>query len=182
MAGLASGAERVYLHEEGMSLAALTADTARMIAAFQRGRRLFLVIRNEKASELYTTDFLARLFEEEGRNLFDVRQSILGHLQQGGNPTPFDRLLATRLVRYAIDSLADQLAAGTGSASYIGLVKGHIESHPVAHMLEELDLDARRPKEQWWLGLRPAIVAVSEPHARAGEQPIPVLRADPELV
>ncbi len=182
MAGLASGAERVYLHEEGMSLAALTADTARMIAAFQRGRRLFLVIRNEKASELYTTDFLARLFEEEGRNLFDVRQSVLGHLQQGGNPTPFDRLLATRLVRYAIDSLVDQLAAGSGqsggTASYIGLVKGHIASHPVAHMLEELDLDARRPKEQWWLGLRPAIVAVSEPHARVGEQPIPVLRAE----
>ncbi|HYO84983.1 MAG TPA: 6-phosphofructokinase [Dermatophilaceae bacterium] len=178
MSGLASGAERVYLPEEGMSLASLTADTARMISAFRNGRWLFLVIRNEKASELYTTDFLARLFEEEGRDLFDVRQSIIGHVQQGGNPTPFDRLLATRLVKHAIGDLADQLAAGKAEARYVGMVEGRIASQPVAHMLEELDLDARRPLEQWWLGLRPAVVAVSERHARAGEQPIPVLRAE----
>lgn len=178
MAGLAAGAERVYLHEEGMTLAGLTEDTARMIASFQAGRKLFLVIRNEKASEQYTTDFLARLFEEEGRALFDVRQSIIGHVQQGGNPTPFDRLLATRLVRFAIDDIATQLEAGTSRAVYVGLVRGRLESRPVAHMLEDLDLQARRPNEQWWLGLRPAVAAVSEPHARGGEQVIPVMRVE----
>jgi 6-phosphofructokinase len=36
------------------------------------------------------------LFEEEGTDLFDVRPAILGHLQQGGNPSPFDRIQATR--------------------------------------------------------------------------------------
>ena len=37
------------------------------------------------------------LFEREGGDLFDVREAVLGHVQQGGNPSPFDRIQATRL-------------------------------------------------------------------------------------
>lgn len=127
---------------------------------------------------MYTTDFLARLFEEEGTALFDVRQAVLGHLQQGGSPSPFDRLLATRLVKAAIDDLAQQLAEGTTYGRYLGYVVGREEAHPLAHFDEEIDRSNRRPREQWWLSLRPAIAAVSEPEARAGEVPIPVLAAD----
>ncbi len=178
MAGLASGAERVYLHEEGVTLAGLAADVEVMKASFEAGRRLFLAIRNEEASALYTTDFLARLFEQEGADLFDVRQSIIGHLQQGGSPTPFDRLLATRFVRFAMDCIAEQFEAdGKGRARYIGLVGGALTASKVIHMLDDLDVPNRRPQEQWWMQLRPAITAVAEPHAMPGEVAIPVLRA-----
>lgn len=180
MSGLASGAERVYLHEEGITLADLAQDVERMGAAFAAGRRLFLTIRNEDASQLYTTDFLARLFATEGQKAYDVRQSVLGHLQQGGSPTPFDRILATRLVKFAIDRIAEQLRTKGQAATYIGLVDGEIASSSVAHMMEHVDIVNRRPRDQWWLSLRPAITAVSEEHARADEGTVPVLRAGAE--
>lgn len=179
MAGLASGAERVYLHEEGVTLAGLAADVEVMRESFRRGRKLFLVVRNEEASEFYTTDFMARLFDQEGSNLFDVRQAIIGHMQQGGSPSPFDRLLATRLVRFAMDCIAEQFDAGElGKARYVGIVEGRLTASPVLHMMEEIDVPNRRPAHQWWLQLRPAIAAVAEPHATAGEEVIPVLRAE----
>ena len=55
-----------------------------------------IVIRNEKASINYTTDFLHSIYSEEGEGTFDVRTVILGHIQQGGNPSPFDRQYATK--------------------------------------------------------------------------------------
>lgn len=86
MSALTTGAEQVYLYEDGVTLSQLAADTAKMIRSFEAGRRLYLVIRNEDASEYYNADVLANIFEEEGSNLFDVRSVILGHAQQGGNP------------------------------------------------------------------------------------------------
>ena len=56
------------------------------------------MIRNERASVNYTTDVLAHIFAEEGKGLYDVREAILGHQQQGGSPTAFDRIMATKLV------------------------------------------------------------------------------------
>ena len=92
----------------------LQTDVARMRAAFESGKRLFVAVRNEMAGGLYTTDFLVRLFEEEGHDLFDVRPAVLGHLQQGGNPSPFDRNLATRMAHFALDELTDGPGARRG--------------------------------------------------------------------
>ncbi|WP_171255022.1 6-phosphofructokinase, partial [Acinetobacter lactucae] len=74
-------------------------------------RRLFLAVRNENASHNYTTDFIARLLEEESHGMYDVRQVVLGHMQQGGSPSPFDRLLANRLGYRALNLIDDELAA-----------------------------------------------------------------------
>ena len=70
-----------------------------LVQGFKQGKRLGLMIRSEHANDVYDTAFMCALFEEEGGGLFDVRQSILGHLQQGGDPSPFDRIQATRLAR-----------------------------------------------------------------------------------
>jgi 6-phosphofructokinase 1 len=95
MSGLATGAERVFLHEEGVTLKSLEDELANMIAGFKKGKRLSLIVRNENANPVYTTGFMSALFAEEGRDLFSVRQAILGHLQQGGDPSPYDRILVT---------------------------------------------------------------------------------------
>jgi 6-phosphofructokinase 1 len=52
MSGLATGAERVYLHEKGLALRGREADLTNMIKGFQEGKRLSLVIRNELANRL----------------------------------------------------------------------------------------------------------------------------------
>lgn len=162
MGAMATGAERVYLHEEGISLDALAADVTWLRQSFAAGRKLFLAIRNENANPLYTTDFLARLLEQEGQGQYDVRQSILGHVQQGATPTPFDRLLAVRLVSRALDLIGDEFAAGTSTSCYLGLVQSRVTAVPMEQMLAEMDTKVHRPKEQWWLALRPVLRAVAD--------------------
>jgi phosphofructokinase len=91
LSGLATGAERIYLPEEGITLDDLTADVHALADGFRSGKRLGLIIRNENADPVYTTGFITSLFEKEGGELFDARQAILGHVQEGGDPSPFDR-------------------------------------------------------------------------------------------
>ena len=41
-----------------------------------------MLLRNEKANAHFTTDFIYRLFSEEGKGYFSTRMNILGHMQQ----------------------------------------------------------------------------------------------------
>ncbi len=163
MAGLASGAERVYLHEEGVTLADLKADVDLLVQGFEGGKRLGLMIRNERANGCYTTQFMVQLFEEEGGDLFDVRQAILGHLQQGGDPTPFDRILATRLAGQAVDRLIEASEIGRADAVMVGLRRGEDGFSELAEFDGMVDLEFRRPRDQWWMDLRPSVRVLAKP-------------------
>jgi 6-phosphofructokinase 1 len=157
LGGLSGGAVRVYLHEEGITLKELADDIERMVSSFRAGQRLFLAVRNEQASPMYTSEFLVRLFEQESQGLFDARQVVLGQTQQGGAPSPFDRILGTRLAAHSIDWLSDRIdSAGTGGA-LIGLRDGQIRVLPLRDAEELADWEHRRPLDQWWLRLRPVI-------------------------
>ncbi len=161
MSGLSSGAEYAYLNEEPYSLTQIDQDAKRLRATFQAGRRLFLVLINEEASKYYNREFLASVFEAESEGIYDVRNAALGHLQQGGAPTPYDRLLATRLIHHALEELSGQFGAGRRDAVYIGMTGNAIETRTIDHITEDFDPVVRRPRDQWWLGLRPVLSAVS---------------------
>ncbi len=163
MSGLATGAERVYLHEEGVSLRDLQADLDNLVEGFQENKRVGLMIRSEYANPFYTTDFMASLFEEEGGDLFDVRQAILGHLQQGGDPSPFDRIQATRLAAKCIEFLIDAAGQDPPSGAYIGLQAGHVKFTNVEDFPRLIDKKFKRAKDQWWLNLRPIAKIMAQP-------------------
>jgi 6-phosphofructokinase 1 len=163
MGGLASGAERVYLHEEGVTIADLEADVKTLIAGFKGGKRLGLMIRNENANQCYSTQFMVSLFEEEGKDLFEVRQAILGHQQQGGNPTPFDRILATRLAKRCVERLIDEVEAGTDAALAIGIADGKVEFSELEGLRRQVDSENQRPKHQWWMEVRPIARLLAQP-------------------
>lgn len=162
MSGLATGAERVYLHEEGVTLRDLQADLDQIVAGFKQGKRLGLIIRNENANPIYTSDFMAALFEEEGGSFFDVRQTILGHVQQGGDPSPFDRIQATRLAARCMEFLIENAQAGTPSSAFIGLGAGGIQIHDIEELPQLIDETNQRPRKQWWLELRPIAQILSQ--------------------
>jgi 6-phosphofructokinase 1 len=166
MSGLATGAERVYLHEEGVTLQKLEADLGMLVTGFKQGKRLGLMIRNEEANDAYDTAFMCRLFEEEGGHLFDVRPSILGHLQQGGDPSPFDRIQATRLARMCVEFLMDEVDRSGHAASFIGSIGGKVEFHGFEDYTRMIDAPNRRPKTQWWLELRSVNDALAQPAPR----------------
>ncbi len=163
MSGLATGAERVYLHEEGITLQDLQDDVDHLVTGFSQGKRLGLMIRNERAHPVYTTDFMVRLFEVEGKELFDVRQAILGHLQQGGDPTPFDRIQGTRLAVQAIDFLQEEIGREDPRHVFIGSEGGKIQFTGMENYLRLEDRDFGRPKSQWWLDLRPIARVLAQP-------------------
>jgi 6-phosphofructokinase 1 len=166
LGGLATGAERAYLPEEGISLQALQEDVAQLIDGFRRGKRLGLVIRGERADPIYTTGFLHALFEKEGGELFDVRQSVLGHVQQGGAPSPFDRIQATRMTARCVDHLLQHAGDATASAM-IGLQAGRIRFTPLEEMPSLVEPGVQRPRQQWWLGLRPLAAMMAREPERA---------------
>lgn len=167
MGGMATGAERIYLPEDGISLEMLRSDVTGMIDGFQHGKRLGLVIRSENADHAYTTDFIVTLFEKEGGDLFDVRRCILGHTQQGGKPSPFDRIQATRLTARALGFLIEHVGTGQVSPVAIGRVEGDIRFASIAKFPDLVEPRAHRPKMQRWLSMR----AIADTMARPIGQP-----------
>jgi len=157
LGGLCGGAVRVYLHEEGITLKDLAYDVERMVDSFRAGQRLFLTVMNEKASRMYTSEFLCRLFEQESEGLFDAREVVLGQTQQGGAPSPYDRILGTRLAAHSIDWLSHQIATANTAAAVIGLHEGNVRVLSLRATEELADWEHRRPVDQWWLQLRPII-------------------------
>ncbi len=155
MSGLATGAERVYINEEGVSLKDMQQDVELLKQGFRSGKRVGLIIRSEGANDVYSTSFMCALFEEESSDLFDVRQAILGHLQQGGNPSPFDRIQATRLATRCIDYLIRQAEQGSQDCAFIGLQGHEIKFTNLEDFPRLVNLEMQRPREQWWLDLRP---------------------------
>jgi 6-phosphofructokinase 1 len=168
MSGLATGAERVYTHEEGVRLRDLQADLDKLVTGFQHGKRLGLIIRNENTHRLYTIGFMHALFEEEGQELFEVRQAILGHLQQGGSPTPFDRIQATRLATKCIDFLIQEAGKVAPMAGFMGRDGGQTSVYNIEDLPRMMDAHYERPRYQWWMEIVPPI-------ARTMAQPAPIV-------
>jgi 6-phosphofructokinase 1 len=155
MSGLATGAERVYLPEEGITLRDLQVDVEALSASFAGGKRLGLVIRSEHADDVYTTSFIKALFEREGGDLFDVREAVLGHVQQGGSPSPFDRIQATRLASSSIRQLIEVANRNEPTGLMAGLRHGKVHFVPLNDLPQLMEPHARRPRRQDWLDLRP---------------------------
>ncbi|XP_032740735.1 ATP-dependent 6-phosphofructokinase, platelet type isoform X1 [Rattus rattus] len=164
MGGLAAGADAAYIFEEQFDIRDLQSNvmhlTEKMKTSIQRG----LVLRNENCSVNYTTDFIYQLYSEEGKGVFDCRKNVLGHMQQGGAPSPFDRNFGTKISAKAMEWISAKLKGshGTGkkfvsddSICVLGIQKRDLLFKPVAELRNATDFEHRIPKQQWWLKLRP---------------------------
>ncbi|XP_072535444.1 ATP-dependent 6-phosphofructokinase, platelet type isoform X6 [Salminus brasiliensis] len=163
--GLAAGADAAYIFEEPFDIRDLQSNvehlTEKMKTSIQRG----LVLRNENSNENYTTDFIYQLYSEEGRGVFDCRKNVLGHMQQGGAPSPFDRNFGTKISAKAMQWISKKLkecyrqgrvfANTEDSACLLGMRRRALVFQPVVQLKQETDFVHRIPKEQWWLKLRP---------------------------
>ncbi|XP_020501043.1 ATP-dependent 6-phosphofructokinase, platelet type isoform X4 [Labrus bergylta] len=163
--GLAAGADAAYIYEEPFDIKDLQANvehlTEKMKTSIQRG----LVLRNENCNENYTTDFIYQLYSEEGRGVFDSRKNVLGHMQQGGAPSPFDRNFGTKISAKAMQWVTKKLtetfrqgrvfANTEDTCCLLGMRRRALVFQPVVQLKESTDFVHRIPKEQWWLKLRP---------------------------
>ncbi|MDR1078779.1 MAG: 6-phosphofructokinase [Propionibacteriaceae bacterium] len=154
MGGLAGGAEQIYLNETGVSLDQIRDDLAWLTHSFDHQKRsFFLAVRNEQANANFTTEVLSHLIDEAAQGRYDTRTMRVGHIQQGGSPTPADRILATQLSERALHQVAEQLSAGTTACHCVGLDADGVQVTELALAMRQIDPDHQRPSRQWWLGL-----------------------------
>jgi len=97
--GVAGGAEAILIPERNADVGAI-ADS--LVAAERRGKTSSIVVVAEGA---FPGGALALQEAIEARSGFEVRTSILGHIQRGGTPTTRDRVLASRLGFMAVEGL-----------------------------------------------------------------------------
>ncbi len=131
VAGLTTGSEAIVIPEVKVDYQAL-AD--KLLAGKKRGKVNSIVVVAEGAASAYT---VARHLEN--RTGYETRVTILGHVQRGGSPSVFDRLLASRLGANAIQSLLD----GKNNIM-VGLEGSKISSLSLDEVLQtkkELDLN-----------------------------------------
>ncbi|NWZ36514.1 PFKAM protein, partial [Brachypodius atriceps] len=167
MAGLAAGADAAYIFEEPFSSRDLQANVDHLTEKMKTSVKRGLVLRNERCSENYTTDFIYNLYSEEGKGVFDCRKNVLGHMQQGGCPTPFDRNFGTKMGAKAVAWITGKIrecsrhgrifANTADSACLLGMRKRSLVFQPIAELRQQTDFEHRIPKEQWWLRLRPIL-------------------------
>ena len=147
-AGIAGGAAQVLVPERPIDIDAVCEDLKRR---HQKGRYASIVVVAEGAMPKEGSfvvqsgevdqfgharlggigEILAKEIRE--RTGFDSRVTVLGHVQRGGTPTAFDRILATRFGVAAIDAVHD------GSfGSMVALRAGKIVRVPIAEAVAEL--------------------------------------------
>ncbi|CAG07469.1 unnamed protein product, partial [Tetraodon nigroviridis] len=165
MAGLAAGADAAYIFEEKFSIKDLETNVKHLVKKMKTTVKRGLILRNENSNANYTTDFIFNLYSEEGKGVFDCRKNVLGHMQQGGTPTPFDRNFGTKMGAKSVLWLTDKLkecyrhgrifANTPESACVLGMRKRALMFQPLAELKEDTDLEHRIPRTQWWLKIRP---------------------------
>lgn len=116
-AGVAAGADLIVTSDDRMS----DDEIVKFVEhAKEEGRKRLLLVITEHITD--DAALAKRINNETG---FDSRVTILGHIQRGGIPTPFDRILATRLGDAAVTSLLDGI-----NGECIGVVNNEIVTTP----------------------------------------------------
>ncbi|KAI9172274.1 ATP-dependent 6-phosphofructokinase [Paramyrothecium foliicola] len=169
VSALGVGASAVYIPEEGISLEMLNADVRHLKDVFRkdtgqsRAGRLILV--NEKASKVYDAKLIASIIREEAHDRFESRESIPGHVQQGGVPSAMDRCRAVRLAIKCIQHLEtfgcnahNAVKKDPNSTTVIGIQGSEVVFTPMKDLEEKAtDWPNRRPKTAHWLGMKEVV-------------------------
>lgn len=121
-AGLACGAEAILIPEVPYALHEVCED---LKLYSQKGKKSSIIVVAEGAARAADIKEFIQKFTG-----FDLRYMVLGHIQRGGSPTGFDRVLALRLGAHA----ANRLIAGH-SGEMVGVDGARLVSHPLSYVL-----------------------------------------------
>ncbi|QEE50396.1 6-phosphofructokinase [Flavobacterium alkalisoli] len=126
-AGIGAGAEEILIPEEDMGLDRLL-DSLRKSKASGKSSSIVVIAEGDKIGK---NAFELKDYVEENMPEYDVRVSILGHMQRGGSPSCFDRVLASRLGVKAVETLLE------GKSNYmVGLIKDEVELTPLENAVK----------------------------------------------
>lgn len=132
------GAEEILIPEEDLGL-------DRLLESLERSRlsgkssSIVVVAEGDKTGK---NVFELKEYVEENLPDYDVRVSVLGHMQRGGSPSCFDRVLASRMGVTAVESILE------GKTNYmVGLLNDKIELTPLENAVKgksKIDIELLR--------------------------------------
>ena len=129
ISGIAGGAEAIVIPEIETDPEEIAAE---LYSAHERGKPHAIVVVAEGAK--YNAEELAKYFRKHHERLgFELRVTRLGHVQRGGNPTVFDRLLGTKLGAYATECLRQNK-----EGILVGEIGGKAVSTPLSEVVTNL--------------------------------------------
>jgi 6-phosphofructokinase 1 len=137
-AGLSGGAETILIPEENYDMDEII---DRLTKGQERGKKHSIIVIAEGVTS--GTEFGKKL---QAATNFDTRVSVLGHIQRGGSPTAFDRVLAARLGARAVELLIE----GKGGRA-VGIEKNQIVDYDIIEALgrkHTLDMNLARLAEE----------------------------------
>jgi len=102
-AGIGAGAEEVLIPEENLGLERLLESLKR---SKKSGKSSSIVVVAE-GDKIGKNVFELKEYIEEHLPIYDVRVSVLGHMQRGGTPSCYDRVLASRMGVKAVEALIE---------------------------------------------------------------------------
>jgi 6-phosphofructokinase 1 len=128
MSAIAGGAEYVVLPEVETDPEEIASV---LTAAYEKGKDHAIIVVAEGAR--YNATALDKYFTEHRERLgFDLRMTIIGHVQRGGVPSASDRILATRLGVAAVDQIEAE-----NYGTLVGEIKGEIVATPLEKVINE---------------------------------------------
>lgn len=136
--GLADGAETIVVPEADYEMSEII---ARLKRGQERGKKHSIIIVAEGVGSGF--EFGDKIKEEIN---VDTRVTVLGHIQRGGSPTGFDRVLASRLGAKAVDLLLDGKAGVT-----VGIEKNELVYNDIDEVLSRthtIDMDMYKLSQQ----------------------------------
>lgn len=122
--GLAGGAETILIPEADYEMDEII---ARLKRGHERGKKHSIIIVAEGVGS--GVEFAKQIEKAIG---FETRVSVLGHIQRGGSPTAFDRVLASRLGARAVELLME----GKGGRA-VGIQNNQLVDHDIIAALEQ---------------------------------------------
>ncbi|KAA5821174.1 6-phosphofructokinase [Algibacter amylolyticus] len=126
-AGIAGGAEEILIPEEDLGLERLV-DSLNRSRKSGKSSSIVIVAEGDKIGK---NIFELKDYVDENMEGYDVRVSVLGHMQRGGAPSCFDRVLASRMGVKAVESLLN------GQTNYmVGLLNGKMELTPLDNAIK----------------------------------------------
>ena len=137
-AGIGGGAEEILIPEEDLGLERLL-DSLKKSKASGKSSSIVVIAEGDKIGK---NVFELKDYVEANLPEYEIRVSVLGHMQRGGAPSCFDRVLASRLGVKAVECLLE------GKSNYmVGLLADKIELTPLEQAIKghsEIDLELLR--------------------------------------
>tara|TARA_X000000368_G_scaffold233242_1_gene184238 strand:+ start:4953 stop:5954 length:1002 start_codon:yes stop_codon:yes gene_type:complete len=126
-AGIGAGAEEVLIPEQSMGLDRLL-DSLKKSEKSGKSSSIIVVSEGDKIGD---NVFSFSSYIEKNLPHYEIRVSILGHIQRGGTPSCFDRVLASRMGVYAVDCLIEQK-----SKIMVGIIDDKMITTPISKAIK----------------------------------------------